>query len=82
MDSATVKQRLNQVFQDVFDDPGLQINEAMTADDVDAWDSLTHIDLIVQVEKEFRIKLSTSAVRGLKNVGDFIALIEAKTKAG
>jgi acyl carrier protein len=77
----SVKQRLNTVFQDVFDDPKLQITDEMTADDVDAWDSLTHIDLIVAVEKEFRIKLSTSAVRGLKNVGDFIALVESKTKA-
>jgi acyl carrier protein len=54
----------------------------MTADDVDAWDSLTHIDLIVAVEKAFRIKLSTSSVRGLKNVGDFIALITSKLEAG
>jgi len=47
---SSVKERLNAVFQDVFDDPNLQITEAMTADDVDAWDSLTHIDLIVAVE--------------------------------
>jgi len=79
---ASVKERLNAVFQDVFDDPKLQINEAMTADDVDAWDSLTHIDLIVAVEKAFRIKLSTSAVRGLKNVGDFVTLITSKLEAG
>jgi acyl carrier protein len=67
------------VFQDIFDDPNLQITESMTAADVDGWDSLTHIDLIVQVEKEFNIKLSTSAIRELKNVGNFIALICAKT---
>jgi acyl carrier protein len=79
---SSVKERLNAVFQDVFDDPKLQINDAMTADEVDAWDSLTHIDLIVAVEKEFRIKLSTSSVRGLKNVGDFIALITSKLGAG
>jgi acyl carrier protein len=46
---------------------------------VAAWDSLTHIDLIVEVERQFNIKLSTGAVRELKNVGDFIALISAKT---
>jgi acyl carrier protein len=79
---SSVKERLNAVFQDVFDDPNLQITEAMTADDVDAWDSLTHIDLIVAVEKAFRFKLSTSSVRGLKNVGDFIALITSKLEAG
>jgi acyl carrier protein len=78
MDAATVKLRLNQVFQDIFDDPSLQIREDMTAADIEAWDSLTHIDLIVQVEKQFKIKLSTADVRSLKNVGDFIALVAQK----
>jgi acyl carrier protein len=78
MDSATVKLRLVKVFQDIFDDPSLQITESTTASDIDAWDSLTHIDLIVQVEKEFKIKLSTGEVRGLKDVGDFITLIARK----
>jgi acyl carrier protein len=80
MDSATVKLRLDKVFQDIFDDPSLQITESTTASDIDAWDSLTHIDLIVQVEKEFKIKLSTGEVRGLKDVGDFITLIAGKAK--
>ena len=80
MDSATVKSRLDKVFQDIFDDPSLQITESTTASDIDAWDSLTHIDLIVQVEKEFKIKLSTGEVRGLKDVGDFMTLIAGKAK--
>jgi len=80
MDSATVKLRLDKVFQDIFDDPSLQITESTTAADIDAWDSLTHIDLIVQVEKEFKIKLSTGEVRGLKDVGDFMTLIAGKAK--
>jgi len=80
MDSATVKLRLDKVFQDIFDDPSLQITESTTASDIDAWDSLTHIDLIVQVEKEFKIKLSTGEVRGLKDVGDFMTLIAGKAK--
>jgi acyl carrier protein len=78
MDSAMVKSHLDKIFQDIFDDPSLQITESTTASDIDAWDSLTHIDLIVQVEKEFKIKLSTGEVRGLKDVGDFITLIAGK----
>lgn len=78
MDPITVKQRLNKIFQDVFDDPTLQVSEGMTAADVEAWDSLSHIDLIVAVEKEFRIKLTTADVRRLQNVGDFIKLIGEK----
>jgi acyl carrier protein len=80
MDAATVKTRLTRVFQDIFDDPSLQISESTTAADIEAWDSLTHIDLIVQVEKDFKIKLSTGEVRGLKNVGDFISLIAKKAQ--
>jgi acyl carrier protein len=79
MHPAEVKERLIGIFRDVFDDPNLQLNESMTAADVDGWDSLSHINLIVQVEKAFKIKLSTAAVRDLKNVGDFIALISART---
>jgi acyl carrier protein len=78
MDSATIKARLNRLFQDIFEDPSLQIAESTTAADIDAWDSLTHIDLIVQIEKEFRIKLTTGEVRGLRNAGDIIALISKK----
>jgi acyl carrier protein len=80
MDAATVKPRLTKVFRDIFDDPGLQIEDSTTASDIEAWDSLTHIDLIVQVEKEFGVKFSTGEVRGLKNVGDFIALIVRKAR--
>jgi len=69
---------LNRLFQDVFDNPTLEIKDDMTAADVAAWDSLTHIDLVVEVEKEFRIRFSTAEVRGLKNVGDFAALIAQK----
>lgn len=78
MEHSLVKSRLSKVFQDIFDDPSLQISESTTAADIEAWDSLTHIDLIVLVEKVFKIKLSTGEVRGLKNVGDFINLISKK----
>jgi acyl carrier protein len=78
MDLECVKPRLNRLFQDIFDSPTLAITDDMTAADVAAWDSLTHIDLVVEVEKEFKIKLSTAEVRGLKNVGDFAALIAKK----
>lgn len=51
----------------------------MTAGDVENWDSLTHIDLITAVEREFRVKLTTSEVMSLKNVGDLMSLIQKKT---
>jgi acyl carrier protein len=79
MDRETVKQRLGVIFQDVFDDSSLHVRDDMTAADVAGWDSLSHINLVVAVEKDFRIRLTTSEVRGLNHVGDFIDLIARKT---
>ena len=78
MDVETIKARLTPVFRDVFADDSLVVTEAMSAADVPAWDSLSHINLIVAVEKEFKIKLSTKDVRWMKNVGDMIALVAKK----
>ena len=74
------KERLEQVFRNVFEDDEIEISNETTAEDIDAWDSLTHVQLIVAVEKEFSLKFSTVEVMKLKNVGDFIALIEKKLK--
>ncbi|MBR6328020.1 MAG: acyl carrier protein [Lachnospiraceae bacterium] len=72
------KERLQEVFRDVFDDDEIELTDETTADDIDAWDSLTHVQLIVAVEKEFSLKFSTVEVMRLKNVGEFIALIDRK----
>jgi len=71
--------RLTAVFRDVFDDASLVLRDDLQASDVDNWDSLTHIDLIVAVEKEFRIRFTTREVQSLQNVGDLRALIAKKT---
>jgi acyl carrier protein len=72
--------RLTDVFRNVFDDDALVLRKEMTADDVENWDSLTHINLIVALEKEFRIRFTTSEVSGLKNVGELEALVESKVQ--
>lgn len=73
------KSRLEKVFRDVFDDEEIEITNEMTADDIEEWDSLTHVQLIVAVEEEFGCKFSTVEVMKLKNVGEFINLIDRKT---
>jgi acyl carrier protein len=78
MDRQKIKLRLSTIFQDLFDDESIQVRDEMTAADVDGWDSLAHINLIVAVEKEFKIKLTTAEVRSLNNAGDFISLIQKK----
>jgi acyl carrier protein len=71
-----IKNRLNQIFRDVFDDSKIIIYDEMTAKDIKEWDSLMHISLIVAVEDEFDIRLSTAEIGELKNVGEMINLIK------
>ncbi len=70
--------RLNGVFQQVFDDDELEITPETTAKDVEGWDSLMHVTLLINVEKAFGVKFSSSEVASLKSVGDLAGLIEAK----
>ncbi len=74
-------EKLNQVFQNVFDDDEIQITPQTTAKDVEGWDSLMHVTLVVNVEKAFQVKFSSTEVASLKNVGDLLALIESRTSA-
>ncbi len=73
-----VYDRLTGVFHDVFDDDQLVVKPHLTANDVEGWDSLTHIRLVLSVEKEFGVKFSSGDIARLKNVGEFADLIEKK----
>jgi acyl carrier protein len=70
-----IRQRLQAVFRDVFEDDDLEIFDAMTAEDVEEWDSVSHISLILAVEETFGIRLSAAAVGKLDNVGSMVALL-------
>ena len=63
---------------DVFDNDDLEIDGNTSADDVEEWDSLSHIRLIVAVERKFGVKFKNSEIESLKNVGDLAKLLEAK----
>jgi acyl carrier protein len=78
MNREQITQTLTDVFRDVFDNPGLTVADTTTARDVEGWDSLHHIDLIVAAEKRFKVKFTTREVNGLANVGDFVSLIQKK----
>ncbi|MBF0483600.1 MAG: acyl carrier protein [Candidatus Omnitrophica bacterium] len=71
----SIKAQLNKVFQKVFDDEDIQITDATAAKDIDQWDSLMHITLIVSIEKEFKVRFNTSEVGKLENVGQLINLL-------
>ena len=67
--------KLNEVFQDVFDDEDITVNDSTVAADVDGWDSLEHINLIVAVERCFGIKFTMGETTGMKNVGEMVEVI-------
>jgi acyl carrier protein len=77
-----VLSRLTSVFREVFDDDELELTPEMTADDVDGWDSLAHIRLIISVQKAFGVKFSPVEMNRLKNVGELIALTRDKQAQG
>lgn len=70
--------KLNAIFCEVFDDEDLNIHPAMTANDVDGWDSLSHVNLIVAVEGKFGIRFAQKELLTFKNVGDLLHCIEKK----
>ncbi len=73
-----IKARLTSVFQATFDDPTITLSDMMTAADIPRWDSLSHINLILGVEKAFGVRFTTREVRALKSVGELISLIARK----
>lgn len=76
-----LKERAEPIFQKTFKDDSLSISDELTANDVAQWDSLSHMALINALEKEFKIKFKLKELMGMKNVGDLMASIEAKTSA-
>jgi acyl carrier protein len=80
-----VRDQLQEIFRQVFDDPDLVLADSMTAGDVDGWDSITHIDLLIAIEKALRIRFATAEMSRLKdpdqNIGTFLELIRQKLHA-
>lgn len=74
-----INQTLTTVFHGVFSDDSIVLDDDMTADDYEPWDSLNHIMLIIETERAFKTKFSNAEIARLANVGDLISLIEAKT---
>jgi acyl carrier protein len=80
-----IREQVQDIFRDVFDDPTLLISDQLTAEDVDGWDSLAHINLIVAIEKRLRVKFATVEISRLKedgaNVGSLMELLARKLKS-
>ena len=78
MEKDLIFERVNKVFQTVFDDETISVNENTTSNDIEDWDSLEHISLIVAIEQELNIKFSMGEVSNMKNVGEMVNIITSK----
>lgn len=81
MTEADIYSKLTQVFHDVFDDDELVVTPQLTADDVPEWDSMSHVRLMLTVERAFNTRFAAAEIAGLKNVGELVALVQRHTQA-
>ena len=73
-----IYEKMTEIFRDVFDDDEITVNEDTTADDIEDWDSLEHINLISAVEDEFGIRFKMGEVSSMKNVGEMVEIIKTR----
>jgi acyl carrier protein len=79
MSREEIQSKLTHVMRDFFDLPELKVDASTTAAQVEGWDSIAHVGLIVAVEKAFAVRFTTKEVKSLSTVGDLIALLERRT---
>jgi acyl carrier protein len=72
---------MNEIFRQVLDDDTITLTSSMTAEDVEGWDSMNHIFIVVEIEKRFGIKFQAAEMEELKNVGELAALVREKVGA-
>jgi len=78
MDRNEILNTVNNVFIDVLDDDNLVLSEATTANDVEEWDSLNHIQLVVAIERQFKIRFASQEILSWQNVGEMVDSIAEK----
>ncbi len=71
-------EKIQEIFREVFEDEKLIIAPESTIDDIEGWDSLTHFQMIMEVEMEYNIKFTTEEIASLTTVGELLGLIESK----
>jgi acyl carrier protein len=81
MESTKILEQLTAIIRDALDDQTLVLGPETSAADVPAWDSLAHINIVVGTEMAFGIKFKTAELEQLRNVGEFVSLIDQKLKA-
>lgn len=78
MTRVTILEKIQEIFKEIIDEIEVELTETTTANDVEEWDSITHIEIISEIESQFKIRFSINEIENLKNVGDILSLIETK----
>ena len=78
MNRQDILEGVSQVFADTLDEDTLTLTESSTADDVEGWDSLMHVQLVVAVEKKFKVRFTAKEIQSWKNIGEMIDSISSK----
>ena len=81
MEKEEILKKVNAIFIDVLDNDDIVLTDETTANDVEDWDSLTHIQLVVAIEKSFKLRFTASQIREWKNVGEMCESIESRLNA-
>lgn len=80
MERSKIFNELNEIFEDIIDEGSVTLLDTSTVDDIDGWDSLTNIQLVVEIEKSFKIRFTSEEITTWKNVGEMIDSIIDKKK--
>lgn len=78
MDSSEILKQVNGIFTDIIDEENIKLSPETTANDIEGWDSLTHIQLVVAIEKHFKIRFNSKEIQGWKNIGELLDSISGK----
>ena len=78
MERTAQLKKIQNIFQEVLDDNSIVLREETTSNDIEEWDSLTHIQIVVDIEKKFNIKFSSMEILSWKNIGEMIDCINSK----
>jgi len=81
MDKKEILKTINTILCDIFNDPTLVVTEATSAQNIERWDSITHVNILMTVERTFKIRFSLGEIKQLRNVGEMISLIAQKLPA-
>ena len=80
MSREEILELVSKVFADTLDEDNITLSESSTADDVEGWDSLTHVQLVVAVERKFKIRFTAKEIQSWKNVSEMIDSISSKVQ--